>query len=356
MTDQPFKFRHLDAIVGSFVVGGVVIVVAALLLVGHARQFFTLKDKVLARTSTAVNKDLSKDQLAARLEFYEELAESLRPGTPVELSGRQVGQVEEASIEHGCVNITMYIEREALGRLHQDAHAVIKMPLAPFMGQTRVLLKAGYDEGKLVIGEHMAPLPIDPPRDSTAMAMAVLRDLESNLGPLMSSITALVNESRGMVVDVRSQRIPQQAGEFMASLKEQKVPERAAALLARAEQISAHMEGIAAAAERLATGLDQGRGLAGKALRDENLATDLTRLAHDLRAITAEIRRASPAIPQLTDNVGTLLTEVQRLVDGINRHWLLRSYTDIGDPTRLIPSGIVAPPADQPVPTSGAKP
>jgi len=35
---------------------------------------------------------------------------------------------------------------------------------------------------------------------------------------------------------------------------------------------------------------------------------------------------------------------VQRLVDGLNRHWLMRSYTNPGSGERIMPSGVIEPP------------
>ncbi len=352
-TSQPFKFRHLDSIVGAFVLAAVAIVIAALALIGSAKQWFTPKTEVSAST---ILPDL------ARPEFIEEMGESLRIGTPVELSGHVVGKVVATEAANGLLHLRLEVSDRALELLHQgeiakdgrrtgDARALIKVPLAPFMGQPRVVLKAGTAgvEGWKTDAwhEHHA-IAVEPPRDSTSMAMHVLQDLEANLGPMMAALTGLVGESHELISEIRAQHLPQQAGAFVAGLAERQVPQRLDALLARIEAIAATTEATAADAKRIAAGLVEGKGIAGKALSDAKLGDDLAGLAADLRAITAELRKVAPTAPALADGTRNLLDEVQRLVDGLNRHWLLRAYTAPGDGERIVPPGIIAAPEDQP--------
>jgi len=339
MTTQPFKFRHLDSIVGAFVLGVVGIILAAILLMGSAKQWFTLRTVIPAATAVAD---------PAAVEFLDELSESLRAGTPVEFAGAVVGQVVAAHSEAGHLRMELSIANTTLARLRPDAKALIKVPLAPFMGQTRVVLKPGRlgDPGWAV--QDPPTLIIDPPRDSTAMAMVVLRDLQSNIGPMVRGITGLVEESRTLVSEIRTQRLPQQAGELIAGIRERQVPQRLDALLARIETIATSSELAAADVRRITGALAEGKGIAGKALTDAQLASDLTQIAGDLRAITAELRKAAPTAPALADGAGTLLDEVQRLVDGLNRHWLVKSYIEPGHAERLVPPGIIDAPEAKP--------
>jgi len=349
-TQQPFKFRHLDSIVGAFVLAAVAIVIIALALIGSAKQWFTRKTEIEARTSIAKPEDV---------EFFEELAGNLRPGTPVELAGQVVGTVTASHPQGGMISLKLLIADRALEQLHQrDAKAQIKAPIAAFMGQPRIVLKPGGAGEKGWMKDDWYKgnaLTLIPDRDTTAMATALLRDVKANLGPMMVAITGLVDESHKLVVEIRAQRLPQQAGELVAGLRERQVPQRLDALLARIEVLSASVErlaqqgeGIATDAKRISGGLAEGKGIAGRALTDERLAEDLTKLAADLRAITAELRKAAPAAPALAEGAGTLLDEVQRMVDGLNRHWLLKSYTEPGDGARIVPPGIIDAPEAKP--------
>ena len=343
---QPFKFRHLDSIVGAFVIGAVAIVIAALALIGSAKQWFTSSTVITAETRLLGNAQIENSQI----EFIEELAEGLRPGTPVEFAGKVVGKVLTAESDGGQLRLHLEVSKRALAGLHpDDAKAVIKVPLAAFMGQTRVVLKAGKSRKA---GEWLSDPPpilsIDQPRDSTAMAMKVLLDLQSNLGPMMIAITGLVTESRNLVAEVRAQQLPQQAGALIAGLRERQVPQRLDGLLTRIEAIAVLAEATAGDAKRISGGLVEGKGVAGRVLSDVQLGDDLARLAGDLRAITAELRKAAPTAPALAEGAGTLLDEVQRLVDGLNRHWLLKSYTDPGSGAHIVPPGIIDAPEAKP--------
>jgi len=347
-TQQPFKFRHLDAIVGAFVLASVGIVIAALALIGSARQWFTRATEVTASTPLA---------RPGEGEFYEELAESLKPGTPVEMGGRAVGAIIAAEYRDNALRLRLSVADRALALLHHgipgpggrsgDARLAISAPLAPFMGQPGVVLKPGSAgaTGWLTDEWHRnQSILIIPPKDTAAIAKKVLLAVEENLGPMMAGVTGLVTETRALVEEVRAQRLPQQAGELLAGMRERQVPQRLDALLARIETVATAAEAIAGDARRISGGLAEGRGLAGRALADDRLAADLTAIVADLRAITGELRSAAPTAPGLAEGAATLLDEVQRLVDGLNRHWLLKGYTEPGDGGRIAPPGIVEPP------------
>lgn len=340
MSSQPFKFRHLDSIVGGFVLGAIGVVVASLLLVGYARQWFSQISTVPSATRIA----------DANADFIDELSESLRPGTPVELSGQVVGKVASATSERGLLYLQLALQDASLRKLRMDAKAVIKVPLAPFMGQTRIILKTGRDANLMWPSDERTwpediSIPIEQPRDSQAMVMHILRDLETNLDPLLKGTTSTLAESRGLLAEIRAQKLPDRAAGILDEVRASKLPERTVVILERVTAIATRADAIASEAEKLIAGLGAGKGLAGRVLADEKLAADLAGIVADLHAITGEVRSVAPAAPALVNGAQGLLDEVHRLVDGLSRHWLLRSYTGPVEPGRLDPSGAVEAPA-----------
>lgn len=343
MTNQPFKFRHLDAIVGAFVIGAVAIVVAAAMLVGHARQWFTRHVTITAEEPRLDPKAVPD------LERAEEMAEMLRPGTPIELGGRSVGQILEAHQSDGRLHLQMEVTGTALGQIRADAKAVIKLPLAAFMGQPRVVLKPG-SKGDPVWSpdsETTPQLPIVVPLDSTQLAMSILQKVEANLQPMLARVGGVLDETQGLLQEIRAARLPERTGQLLDSVQAQRLPERSAELMQ-------HAEHIATRAEQLLAGLGDGKGAAGRLLADEHLAADLAELAANLRAITGELRQATPG---LAEGAGSLVEQAQRLIDGLSRHWLLKGYTAPPEPGRLAPNGVLPPaaPAD-PADPAEAKP
>lgn len=349
---QPFKFRHLDTIIGAFVLGSVAIVILAVAFIGSARQWFTPATEVLAASPPAP---------PAEREFLEDLAESLKPGLPVEMGGRAVGAVLGAEVRDGGLRLRLRIANRALAQLHRgivgpegrsgEARVVIKAPLAPFMGQPAVVLKPGSagPQGWLEDDWHRhQPLPLAPPKDTAAIAKQVLLTVDRRLDPLLAAATDLLTETRQMVAELRAARLPEQAGAVLGELRERALLARLDALLQRAEAVAGQVQAIAAETERLARGLNEGRGLAGRVIADERLAADLSAIVAELKAISVELRRAAPAAPGLAQGAESLLADVQRLVDGLERHWLLRPFVSAPAEGRLDPPGIVAPPEGRP--------
>jgi ABC-type transporter Mla subunit MlaD len=168
------------------------------------------------------------------------------------------------------------------------------------------------------------------------MAMAVLKDLETNVGPLLANLNKTVQEVHGLLTEVRAQRLPEQAGQMAAAVAAQRFPERVGALLERADRMAAQVEGIIA-------GLAAGHGIAGKVLADDALAGDVAGMVADLKILTAELRRLAPQVPGLARQAGTTLDRADQVLDGVGRHWLLKDLVRPGDPAYATPSGVVAP-------------
>ncbi|MCS6970896.1 MAG: hypothetical protein RMM29_07930 [Planctomycetota bacterium] len=345
---QPFKFRYLDAIIGAFALGAVTIVVIAIALIGSARQWFTVTTEVFA---------VSPLLPAAESEFFEDLAESIKPGVPVEMSGSQVGEVIAAEFRDGILRLRLAIANRALAQLHRgeltpegrrgDARIVINAPFAPFMGQPTVVLKAGSagPKGWLEDDWHRhQPITVVPPRDTAAIAKKVLMTVEQRLEPLLVAATETLTEARAALAELRAARLPEQTGALLAEVRQRRLIERLETVLLRAEAIAGSVQNLASDAQGLVRGLGEGRGTAGRVLVDERLAQDLAGIASDIKAITGELRRAAPTAPALAEGAESLLDDVQRLVDGLRRHWLLRAYLEPRAEGRLESAGIVAAP------------
>lgn len=343
---QPFRFRHIDLIVGTFVLGGMVAVLAAIALVGAARGWLRFSDEVLVARSVSIHEGKpSKSEEDARLAAYQDLVESLRPGTPVRAGGEVIGAVASCQIddEFDVIELRMRISatsRKAIGR-HDRAH--IRLALAGVLGENAVLIRSHGAALPLAADERIRlEIAVDPMRAITGL----MGELRSAVPPLIADIHGLVQDARTAIAEVRAQQLPQQTAQLLTEVRA--VLQQVAGDQ-RLETLLKRLEAIAMNAEAISVGLRRGDGAAGKLLTDPALVEQAQRLMADLQVATGELRAIAPQLPHLARSVDETLSGSQKLMDGLSRHWLLRGALG-GEPVALPPRGvaIIATPVAEP--------
>src|SRR5581483_6275440 len=128
-------------------------------------------------------------------------------------------------------------------------------------------------------------------------------------------------------------------------------------------QVTLHQ--LVARLDHLAANLEQGQGTAGKLLTDTALAdqaqdilaganqamTGLQGIVTNLAAASRSVQSGTVHLPEITDAVArevqdlpglvqqtqVSMRELERLVEAVQRHWLLRKYVNKTDPPPLRP-------------------
>ena len=122
--------------------------------------------------------------------------------------------------------------------------------------------------------------------------------------------------------------------------------------------------------EAISAGLKNGEGAAGKILRDpalvnqaeaimkqvsdsiaqvQRILEDVKKTTAQLPPMAAQVGREADDLPGLVLQTQETLRQTQRLIEGIQQHWILKSYIPQPQPTGLIP------PSDVTLPAGGAK-
>ena len=114
----------------------------------------------------------------------------------------------------------------------------------------------------------------------------------------------------------------------------------------------------------IAAGVEQGKGTAGKLLTDPALAEDLKTILDKgnvsmdqiqgilkdvqvagthLSSISEALAGEAKDLPGLVLQTQQTLHELERLIEGIQRHWLIRKYIEQPQPNTRIPASEVVP-------------
>lgn len=315
MANAPYKFRHVNEIVGTFVVLAVALIVAGIFLMARAQRWFEPVHDL-------------------RVTFPAEGTFGVERGARIEILGAVAGRVDRIRVhDDGSIQGILRVRGEYARFLHTDSAAIVKKEYG-VAGSSYIVITVGAG----------APLPLEdatiPIRKDTElleMLQMVVEQIQESVLPALTEVEKTLAEYRGLAADLRSPTNSLQ-------------------------QLLANMNGIA-------EGLRQGEGTAGKILRDPAIADEshkavqqvnallgkLEKTIDEANGILRNVQKSSDALPEVVEAVRgemkdvpgvvlqarATLDETEKLLSGLQRHWLLRGAMEGGTPLDPIPPGAV---------------
>ncbi|HBA82993.1 MAG TPA: hypothetical protein DCZ95_02760 [Verrucomicrobia bacterium] len=307
---KPFKFRYVNEITGTFVLLVVFALVVGVIVAGHAQRWFEPVYRV-------------------NLVFPQEGSLGLQIGSEVQILGATVGSVEEIAVEdNGTMTGVITIRGSFFRFAREDSTAIAKKKFG-IAGDAYVDITKGTN----------APLPKS---DAT---MTVTKDTE-----LMETIQQVVDQLREAVLPTieQARKAVEEYTKVAVSLHDPQ---------GNLQQLLAHIN-------QLAEGLQKGEGTVGQILRDPEMARqiqDMTKKLNqsldDVQKILKDVQDTTKQLPAMAETVGgevsdlpgivlqtqETMRETTRLIDAIQKHWLIKKYVDQTDPTTRIPPSHVEP-------------
>jgi len=312
--EERFKFRRVNEITGTFVLLVVVVLIAAIVWTGHSQLWF-------------------KSRVSLQIVLPETGAAGIRQGSEVYFLGTLVGSVSIVEVdERGRMLARTRIRHDFFRFVRADSSAVIKKKFG-VAGDSFFEISRG-------IG---APLP---EKDASIICNEQFQSaLESAIEDIRRE-TLLVLKKTGTGLDTWTA--------LGAGLGETRK---------RLDEISVHMDNLMA-------GLEAGKGTAGRLMTDPTLADEAqTLLARadetmaafkgvitNLDIAVSNVRKGTVRLPEIDDAVADTaknlpalvrqmqasMREMERLMEAMQRHWLIRKYVNQTNPP-MSPSEITTP-------------
>jgi phospholipid/cholesterol/gamma-HCH transport system substrate-binding protein len=312
---KPFKFRYVNELVGTFVLLVLALLVAGIMIAGRAQGWFEQRHILYVKFPPAG-------------------AEGIQKGAEVRILGTLVGSVEDIMVsDNGSMEGRLVVKGRFIRFVRKDSEAVLKKKFQ-IAGDAYIEITRGHSAEPMPDGAYM---PCRKDTELTELAMDLVDKLREETLPLLEQIKLAVEEYTGLAADMR-------------------------APTGHVQQILAHIDAVMA-------GVERGEGAAGKLLRDPQTAEEINqvvltansiveqiqRILVDVKQITVQlpettrkteavlddIKQVTGTLPETAEQTRAMLYESQKLIEGIQRHWLLRKYIEqTPDMPRISPAEV----------------
>ena len=301
-----FKFRHVNELTGSLVLAVLSLVVAAVIFSGHSQRWF-------------------KRQYTFDVVLPPAGASGLRRGDEVFILGVSVGRVDDISVaDNGRMTAPVKIRRDFEQFVRADSTATIKKVFG-VAGDSFIEITRGTGAA---LPSHKPTIVCLVSEDSLGRMEKMLADLHSELVPVVKRAGTTLDEWTKLGGNLQTNGA--QLQQFVARL------------------------------DHLAIGLEEGKGTAGKLLTDTALADDalkvlaqanqtlweLRGVVTNLNAASTNLQNGTVRLPEITEAIANeakdlpgliqqtqiSMGELERLIEALQRHWLVRKYVNKTNP------------------------
>jgi len=307
--EERFKFRHVHAITGTFVLLVIGVLVAVLVFAGRSQRWFI-------------------GNVTLRIVLPEAGAAGIRQGSEVYFLGTLMGTVSDVSVDPaGRMYAQVNIRRDFFLFVRADSSAVVKRKFG-VLGDAYFEITRGHGR---TLPEKNASIICNEQLPS-ALETAV-EEIRRETVPALKKLSVGLDTWTALGTNLITSR------------------ERLDQLIVRVDSI--------------ATDLQQGKGTVGRLLTDPSAAAELeTLLAKanrsmdelqvtltNLQHASGNLHLASTNLPAISEAIGAeakdlpglvlqtqiATRELERLIEAMQRHWLLRKYVNKTNPPPLRP-------------------
>jgi phospholipid/cholesterol/gamma-HCH transport system substrate-binding protein len=308
--EERFKFRRVNEVTGTFVLVVVVALIAAVVWTGRSQRWF-------------------KSRVTLRIVLPETGAAGIRQGSEVYFLGTLVGSVSDVVVDTtGRMEAEANIRRDFFRFVRADSSAVVKKKFG-VAGDSFFEITRGQGQplpeknASIVCNEEfqnaLEAAIEDIRRDTllvlkkTSAGLETWTTLGSNLITSRERLDQLVGRLDHIADDLQ-----QGKGTAGKLLTDTAVADDAQKLLARANEAMSELQGVV-------TNLNAAV---------KNVQNGTARLPE----ITGAVADEAKDLPGLVQQTQTSMRELERLIEAMQRHWLLRKYVNPTNPPPTRPS------------------
>ena len=317
--NKPFKFRYVNELTGAFVIAIVTLLVVGVLLAGRAQHWFETVYEL-------------------RIDFPQEGTFGLQKGAEIDILGTVVGTVDRIEVlENDRLQAVLNIRGDFIRFIHTDSEAVIKRKFG-VAGDAFIDISVG--QGQPIDMTHSPTLTCRKDTELLEIVQQVIEQIQQATLPAIEELQNTLKEYRLLAVDMRN-------------------PE------GTLQQTLASTHATVTQVNTLIAGLERGEGTAGMLLKDPTIAHDVQQILgqvdkamtqlndafHQVQGILDNVKQGTDIVPEVADTVRDELRDIpgmvlqaratlhesEKLLEGLQDHWLLRSAMQADHPLEALP-------------------
>jgi len=345
-----FMYSHVNQVTGVFVLLALLVTGVGVYMTGRVQHWFEPTNTIT-------------------LLLPAEGASGLTPGAVVVIMGTDAGEVTDIQVrDDGRMTARAIVRRDFARFIGADCRATIKKTFG-VAGDAFIEITGGGG-GPLVAG---ALIEVVVDRAPTDMIQEVVNQIRTEILPAIRDIRLLAQGYRQLASDINGPavnalkridsigaKIEKGDGLLGRLLADKKMADDVSGVIGR---VNTTLDETGAAAKELRAVAAQVRKSAGKLHETIEQLPATVRQANTtldgIRKVTDNLVRITGSMPAMLDNVNetvkslavlvvqtqTTLREIQKLVEGAQRHWLVREYIDADKPKgRIAPKDVVISP------------
>jgi phospholipid/cholesterol/gamma-HCH transport system substrate-binding protein len=332
---QRFKFRHLNEITGAFIILIVVVLVAAIVWTGYRQRWF-------------------RGTVTLRIVLPEAGAAGIRQGSEVYFLGTLVGTVSDVIVDvAGRMEARTSIRSDFFRFVREDSSAVVKKKFG-VAGDAYFDIARGQGQPLPKKGASIVC------RELPGTVEAAIEEVRKAVLPVLEKLSVGVETwtTLGQKLSVGVETWTTLGEKLSAGAD---AWTRLGTNLGESRQ---RLDRFIGRLDLLVAGVEQGKGTAGKLLTDPAIADELKTILDkgnasmdqlqgilkdvqlagtNLSAVSEAIAIEAKDLPGLVLQMQQTLHEFEKLIEGIQRHWLIRKYIEQPQPNTRIPPSEVVP-------------
>jgi phospholipid/cholesterol/gamma-HCH transport system substrate-binding protein len=318
--EQHFKLRRVHEITGTFVLIVIAVLIAVIVWTGRSQRWF-------------------KSNVALRIILPEAGAAGIRQGSEVYFLGTLVGSVHGVSVDTtGRMEARTSIRHDFFLFVRADSSAVVKRKFG-VAGDSFFEITRGKgrplseDNASIVCNEQVQSALESAIEEVRREALVILKKTSTGLDAWTKLGVDLVETRQHLdQLTIRlenlSAGLEQGKGTVGKLLTDTGLADEAQKLLARANQTMSELQGVV-------TNLNAAA---------KNVQTGTERLPEITGAMASEARD----LPGLVRQTQTSMRELERLIEAMQRNWLVRKYMNKTNPPPLLREPSALPPIEAP--------
>lgn len=339
--EERFKFRRVNEITGALVLVVIAVLIGTVIMSGNSQRWF-------------------QNRVALRVVMPETGAAGIRQGSEIYFLGTLVGSVTDVLLDAtGRMEAQAVIRRDFFQFVRTDSSAVVKKKFGvagdSFFEITRGKGKPLPEKNASILCNEQVASALDAAieeiRQETLHVLKQTRTglnawtkLGGDLGETQAHLSRLAVRVENLAAGLEQGKGT--AGKLLTDTT----------LADEAQKILAHVLSVAA-------GVEQGKGTVGRLLTDSGLADEAQKLltranqtmgelqitATNLSAAVKNVQAGSTRLPEIADAVAaeakalpglvlqtqTSMRELERLIEALQRHWLVRKLVNHTNPPPL---------------------